>query len=214
MVSGAGSPDADDNPSTDIPSIDHVGAVILAGGLARRMEGRDKGLIELSGKPMVQWVLEKLRPQAGSVVINANRNQQRYAAFGVPVIADALEGHLGPLAGLAAALGELDTDYVFMCPCDSPFIPADMISKLFQSLVSAGATIAVARDADRVQPVFLLVHRRCEPSLQEFLSSGQRKIDRWFLQLDVVQTDFSDYPEAFRNINTEEERQSAEELIG
>ena len=190
-----------------------LGAVILAGGLARRMGGRDKGLIELGGKPMLQWAMEKVKPQAHKVVINANRNLDQYSRLADDVIADSHEGHLGPLAGLSAALAWLKTDYVFMCPCDSPFLPPDMVARLYQSVTAANATVAVARDAQRQQPVFLLVHKECASSLNDFLDRGQRKIDRWFEQERLVETDFSDYPDAFRNINTEEERLEAEGMI-
>lgn len=190
-----------------------LGAVILAGGLARRMDGRDKGLIELAGKPMLKWALENVKPQAHKVVINANRNHEQYAAIAADVIADSHEGHLGPLAGLSAAIAWLKTDYVFMCPCDSPFLPPNMVERLYRAMEEADAGIAVARDAERQQPVFLLVNRRSESSLNAFLDSGERKIDRWFDKEKLVEADFSDYPDAFRNINTEEERLAVESII-
>lgn len=191
-----------------------VGAVILAGGLARRMNGVDKGLVELKSKPMVQWTLEKVTPQVQTVVINANRNLERYREFGVPVIKDVREGHLGPLAGLSAGIPALQTELVFMCPCDSPFFPADMVSRLHHAMHdSSDATIAVARDSERIQPVFLLVNKSCLESLTAFMDAGERKIDRWFEAESVVEVDFSKDRDVFRNINTEEERLLAESLL-
>ncbi|MBX2824471.1 MAG: NTP transferase domain-containing protein, partial [Gammaproteobacteria bacterium] len=98
------------------------GAVVLAGGLARRMDGRDKGLIPLAGMPLAGWALSRVRPQVEKVIINANRNIADYAELGEPVVPDSREGHLGPLAGLLTGLEILETDAVFMCPCDSPFV--------------------------------------------------------------------------------------------
>ena len=99
-----------------------VGAVVLAGGLARRMGGQDKGLVELGNRPMVSWAIAAVQSRVHQVVINANRNHDAYKALGCDVVADRHSGHIGPLAGLSAAMHYLDTDYVFMCPCDSPFI--------------------------------------------------------------------------------------------
>jgi len=202
-----------------------VDAVILAGGLARRMGGCDKGLVELAGMPMVQWVLQRVTPQVERVTINANRNIERYEALGAPVLPDSRRGHIGPLAGLATALDHFrdDDDYeensankrVFMCPCDSPFLPHDMVSRMSASMNEANASIAVATDGQRQQPVFLLVNSGCRASLMEFLDSGERKIDRWFANERVCDVEFADHHMAFRNINTEEELRLVEaELQG
>jgi len=204
-----------------------VDAVILAGGLARRMGGSDKGLVELAGMPMVQWVLQRVSPQVERVTINANRNIERYAALGAPVLQDSRSGHIGPLAGLATALDHFAAVHteagadasikrrVFMCPCDSPFLPDDMVSRMSQAMNDADASVAVASDGQRQQPVFLLVDSSCSVSLVEFLDSGERKIDRWFASERVCDVEFADHPMAFRNINTEEELQLVEaELQG
>lgn len=190
-----------------------IGCVILAGGLARRMEGRDKGLVELAGKPMVQWVLDAVTPQVDAVLINANRNKPDYERFGPAVAGDLIEGHLGPLAGLLTGFKTLQLPTVFMCPCDSPFLPADMVSRLYASLQNAQADIAVAHDGDRMQPVFCLARESTLPSLTRFLDSGERKIDRWFAEENTSMTDFSDYPEAFRNINSEQDLLEVEQLL-
>jgi len=199
--------------------ISGLAAVVLAGGLARRMGGIDKGLIQLGGKPMVQWALERVCPQVEHVAINANRNMESYSALGnafdshaaVPVINDTFEGHPGPLAGLLAALqhfGNAATPVTrfFMCPCDSPFLPHDMVERMSNAMDQNQARVAVAHDGTRQQPVFLMVDSACQLSLTEFLASGERKIDRWFSDECLVEVDFSDKPDAFLNINTEDER--------
>lgn len=187
-----------------------TGAVILAGGLARRMGGQDKGLITLAAQPMVAHVLQTVQPLVDHCVINANRNLDAYAEFGVPVIRDQLEGHLGPLAGLSAGMDALKTDHVFMCPCDSPFLQSGLCRALLQACIDEDADLAVAHDGERLQPVFLVVKQRVKASLDAFLAAGERKIDRWFDELQITQVPASGFTESFRNINTEEERLRAE----
>ena len=188
-----------------------IGAVVLAGGLARRMGGEDKGLIQLAGKPMVAHVVEAISPAVDSIVINANRNAEHYAAFGVEVVADQHAGHPGPLAGLAAGISALDTSLVFMCPCDSPFVSSSLVHRLIDGL--GKADVAAAHDGQRLQPVFALVRRDCAASLARFLASGERKIDRWFETEQFVSVDASAEVQAFRNINTPEELAAAEKDI-
>lgn len=194
-----------------------IAAVVLAGGLARRMGGVDKGLVELNGKPMVEWALQRILPQVGRVIINANRNLESYAGFDVPVVPDTIEGHLGPLAGLLTAMQYFDEDYVFMCPCDSPFLPPTMVRTMYDAMQSESAAesagIAVATDGKRQQPVFLLTHKKCLPSLQKFLAAGERKIDRWFTEEKLVEVSFAEHADAFRNINTEEELMAVEKEL-
>ncbi len=182
-----------------------VSAVILAGGQGRRMGGVDKGLVPLRGRPMVEWVLERLRPQADEVLINANQNLERYRAFGVPVFADAIGGFAGPLAGLHAGLSHARHPLVVTAPCDSPFLPADLVARLAAALEAKGAELAVAHTFDQAHPVFSLCRREVLPHLEAFLSAGGRKIDRWYETLRVAVVQFDDQEEAFRNINTRDE---------
>jgi molybdenum cofactor guanylyltransferase len=190
-----------------------IGAVILAGGLARRMGGVDKGLVEVAGKPMVKYALDILTPLVHSVVINANRSIEEYQQFGVPVVSDTLTGHQGPLAGLSAGINALQCDYVVMCPCDSPFLQSELIQALIKGCIDNDTDIAVPHDGDRLQPVFCVVQRRVEVSLNTFLDAGERKIDRWFSDHTLYTLDAKAYSQSFRNINTEEERLSAESVV-
>lgn len=182
-----------------------ITGVILAGGLGRRMGGIDKGLQELRGLPMVHWVIERLRPQVDELLINANQNGERYGTFGHRVIADQIPGFAGPLAGLHAALSAATHPLVATAPCDSPFLPDDLISRLFLALTAAKADLAVARTFDQPHPVFCLCKREVLPHLTAFLESGGRRIDRWYSTLNVVEVGFDDEAEAFENINTREE---------
>ena len=187
-----------------------VTGIVLAGGQGRRMGGVDKGLVALAGKPMVAHVLDRFAPQVETVLINANQNLDRYAAFGYPVVTDAVGGFAGPLAGLHAGLTRAGGAYAATVPCDSPFLPLDLVARLFAALVAQCAQLAVARTFDQPHPVFCLVRRDVLPHLAAFLADGGRKIDAWYATLRVVEVAFDDEAEAFRNINTAAELTDAE----
>jgi molybdenum cofactor guanylyltransferase len=187
-----------------------ITGVVLAGGLGRRMGGVDKGLKLLRGKPMVQWAIESFAPQVDEVLINANQNLDAYGAFGYRVIPDAIGGYAGPLAGLHRGLTEAAHDLVATVPCDSPFLPADLVSRLHAAMQANDVELTVARTGDQPHPVFCLCRRTVLPGLTAFLESGGRKIDAWYSALKVVEVAFDDEPEAFSNINTESELRTHE----
>jgi molybdopterin-guanine dinucleotide biosynthesis protein A len=179
-----------------------ISGVVLAGGQGRRMGGVDKGLQMLRGKPMVQWVVERFAPQVDSVLINANQNIERYAAFGYPVVCDRISGFAGPLAGLHAALSTEGHSLVATVPCDAPLLPADLVARLAVALEAHGASIAVARTLQQPHPVFCLCRRSVLPDLSAFLESGGRRFEQWCAALRAVEVAFDDQVEAFSNINT------------
>lgn len=189
-------------------STEKITGVILAGGRGQRMGGVDKGLQLLHGRPLVAWVLERLAPQVDAVLINANRNGERYAAFGYPVVPDQVADFAGPLAGLHAALAAARTPWVVTVPCDSPHPPADLVARLAAALQddrSGKAELAVARTAERLQPVFCLARRSLLPRLEAYLASGGRRPGEWFASLAVREVSFDDEAAAFGNINTLEQ---------
>jgi len=192
---------------------DKVTGLVLAGGRARRMAGRDKGLIELAGRPMVHWVVQRLVPQTDSVLISANRNVERYADLGFEVIRDAEDGFLGPLAGISAGLTQAATPWLVTVPCDSPLLVTDLVVRLSVAVPEKGTGIAVAYDGNRLQPVFSLIHRDLAPDLVDFLHSGGRKIDLWLDRHVWARVDFSDRPDMFLNINTPEELADLEKRL-
>lgn len=181
-----------------------VTGVVLAGGQGRRMGTVDKGLQLLRGKPMVQWVVERLAPQVDELLINANQNIEQYQLLNYRVIPDAIGGFAGPLAGLHRGLSEAAHPLVVTAPCDSPFLPLDLVAQLKAALDANNAELAVAKTGDQPHPVFSLCRTSVLPSLTAFLESGGRKIDLWYSQLKVVEVQFADEA-AFRNINTREE---------
>ena len=159
---------------------------------------------------MAAHVVERLAPQVDELLINANRNPEAYAQFGHRVIADEIEGFAGPLAGFERGLAHAKGDLVVTVPCDSPFLPADLVARLREALEGGQAELAVAKTGEQVHPVFSLMRRSVHASLRDFLAGGQRKIDRWYGALDVVLVSFDDEADAFLNINTREELASLE----
>ena len=182
-----------------------ITGLVLAGGLGRRMSadgrGLDKALVPLRGRPMVAHVIERLAPQVGALLLNTNRPAADYAGFGLPVVADAVGGFAGPLAGLHAGLSAARTDWVASVPCDSPLLPADLVRRLADAAAQAGARIAMARTGEQPHPVFALVERALQADLHAFLAAGGRKIDAWMARHPTVEVDFADAA-AFGNINT------------
>ena len=179
-----------------------ITGVILAGGLARRMGGVDKGLQLLAGRPLVAHVIERLAPQVGSLLINANRSQAEYGALGYPLLADEIPDFAGPLAGLHAALVASATPLVLTVPCDSPYLPLDLARRLHAAMLDKGADLAIARAAGRVHPVFCLCRTGLAPQLEIFLRQGGRRVMEWCAGAGCVEVDFDDQPDAFRNFNT------------
>jgi molybdopterin-guanine dinucleotide biosynthesis protein A len=186
-----------------------ITGIVLAGGKGRRMGGVDKGLVALGNRPLVAHVIERLAPQVGTVVINANQNIGHYRAFGYRVVPDAVGGFAGPLAGLHAGLNASATPFAMTAPCDSPFLPVDLVSRLGDVLVRDRAQLAVAKTFDQPHPVFALVDTTVLPHLAQFLQQGGRKIDAWYSTLAVVEVPFDDEADAFRNINTREELEAS-----
>lgn len=189
----------------EVPSRDDISGLILAGGLGRRMGGIDKGLALLDGRPLAAHVLARLAPQVGSVLINANRNGDAYASLGAAVIADLRDDFAGPLAGLEAGLAACRTPYLACAPCDSPFLPTDLVPRLADSLAAGQASVAVARTGEQLHPVFALMRGDVLADLQAFLHAGGRRMESWLQRLRWVACSFDDEAEAFTNINTTDE---------
>ena len=180
-----------------------VSGIVLAGGQGRRMGGVDKGLQPLRGRPMVAWVLARLKSQVDEIVINANQNLEAYAAFGYRVVPDEIGGFAGPLAGLHAGLAAATHPLAVTVPCDSPFLPADLVARLKSAL--GEKDLAVAKTGEQPHPVFVVLRTSLKENLEAFLKGGGRKIDAWYASLDTVEVPFDDEADAFRNINTLEE---------
>ncbi|PTA48553.1 molybdenum cofactor guanylyltransferase MobA [Shewanella morhuae] len=184
-----------------------IDAVILAGGMARRMGGDDKGLVELNGEAMIKHTIDRIKPQVKEILINANRNQTRYAEFGFKVISDEHSGFLGPLAGMIAAMGNTDAEYLLVVPCDCPLLPLDLVPRMLAAIEAEGAELAVASDGEYEQPVVMLLKPSLRDSMKAFLEAGERKVDFWYAKHHFVVASFADQPNAFVNVNTPEQKQ-------
>lgn len=165
----------------------------------------DKGLQLLNGKPLALHVAERLAPQVDELLINANQNTEHYAAFGHRVVPDQIPDFAGPLAGLHAVLSAAKYPLVATAPCDSPFLPGDLIFRLYSELTATNADLAVARTFDQAHPVFCLCRQTVLTHLTDYLVSGERKFGRWYAPLKAVEVPFDDKAEAFEKINTREE---------
>ncbi|HCT4968653.1 TPA: molybdenum cofactor guanylyltransferase MobA [Citrobacter koseri] len=180
-----------------------ITGVVLAGGKARRMGGADKGLLELDGKPLWKHVADTLASQLETVVINANRHQDIYQQSGLRVIPDSLADFPGPLAGMLSVLQQEKGDWFLFCPCDTPYIPRDLVARL--KAQRNNAPVVWVHDGERDHPTIALVNRSVAPFLQEYLRSGERRVMVFMRQAGGHAVDFSDFKQAFVNVNTPEE---------
>jgi molybdenum cofactor guanylyltransferase/molybdopterin-guanine dinucleotide biosynthesis protein MobB len=180
-----------------------VTTVILAGGLGTRIGG-NKGLQQLHGQALLAWVLEAVRQDSSEVLINANTALEAYRVFGCRLVTDELAGWQGPLAGLQAALKRAQGEYVLTVPCDTPFLPHDLVPRLYAAHSKAAAQASVAVVAGRRQPAIALYQRSVLPQLQQYLASGKRKVNDWLDTLQLNEVVFDNAGD-FENINTREE---------
>jgi len=193
-----------------------ITGLILAGGRAQRMGGVDKGLIPFHHRPLIESAIHRLRPQVGSILINANRNLEHYSSYGFPVLSDDDLSFSGPLAGFAAGLKACPTEYLVTAPCDSPLLPTNLVELLAAKMSEGSFDLVYASSKDLsgkawAQPVFCLMRTAVLKSLQEFISLGDFKIDRWFKQLNASTVIF-DSESAFANVNTPEELLALEKV--
>lgn len=183
-----------------------VTGLVLAGGRGSRMGGVDKGLQPFRGRPLAAHAIERLRPQVGALIVNANRHLEAYAQFGLPTVADAQGDFSGPLAGMLAGLRICETAFLATVPCDTPGFPLDLVQRLAAALAAPQPAIAMAatRDASgrvQPQPVFCLLPVVLRDDLADALAAGERKIDRWMARHGCAQVVFDD-EQAFFNVNT------------
>ena len=182
--------------------------MILAGGEGRRMGGRDKGLEPFADLPLVAHTVKRFDGHVHELMINANRNSDAYALFADRVIEDAEGGFKGPLMGIYSGLRAAQTPWLLVAPCDSPALPHDLVARMVAGITQAGVEhdIAVAFDGERLHPVVALLRTSLADDLAATLAEGERKIDRWYARHAWCRVDMSDCPEAFANLNTEEEK--------
>ncbi|MGB9096332.1 molybdenum cofactor guanylyltransferase MobA [Erwinia sp.] len=167
------------------------------------MQGGDKGLVMLHGKPLYQHVLAILQPQVTQVLISANRHTERYQQSGCDVFADTFSGFAGPLAGMLTALKRINTEWAIFASCDTPFLPANLVSQLWQGKEDR-AKVAWVQSGERDHPTLALVHRSLAPQLEAYLQRGDRKLMFFLQEMGGKAVNFED-ERAFININTPED---------
>jgi len=195
--------------------------VLLAGGLARRMGGGDKCLRPLGGRPLLDRLIEIIRPQVGSLILNANGDPDRFASYGLPVVADVIEGYAGPLAGVLTGLewaraNAPEAEWVMSFATDAPFLPGDLVARLYDTVGADGAEMACAASGGRAHPVFGLWPVAIADELRRaMIEEDMRKIDRWTARYDLAEVAFADIDgrDPFFNVNRPENLEEAERAL-
>lgn len=196
-------------------------AVVLAGGLSRRMGDQEKSLLELDGQPIIGHVIERLKTQSANILINANGDPDRFARFNLPVQADTVEGFAGPLAGILAGMrwcqsNQPDCEYVLSVASDTPFYPDTLVEKLMAEIPQEEGAIALASSNNRRHPVFGLWSISLADELQHFLvDEGNRKVMLFVQRYPNCLVDFGVNcdPDPFFNVNTPEDLEQAQKFI-
>lgn len=183
--------------------------VVLAGGRATRMGGKDKGLQLLNGKPLWQHVADALAGQVSARVLSANRHIDIYQRSGLPVYQDTLADYPGPLAGMLSVMQQDGGEWFVFCSCDTPFIPACLVERMVQQ--RGDSRVVWAHDGEHDHPTIALIHRSLIPALQDYLAAGERRVMVFMRQSGGHSVDFSDLKSAFVNVNTLEDLQTMQE---
>ncbi len=178
-----------------------VTGLILAGGRGSRMQSADKGLLLLDGQTLIERVLQRVRPQCASIMISANRNLPTYQLLGVDVVSDLRADFPGPLAGIEAGLSHASTDWVFVTPCDLPYVPNDAAKRLLEAALAHETTAAFAYTSATQHTAVCLLHSSLLPALAASLDAGQYRLRRWFDHIHALPLLFEN-DTAFANLNT------------
>lgn len=183
-------------------SSQNISVLILSGGRARRMNGVDKGFVELNGKPMIRHILDNLGSGFKQTMISTNRVNAAYRELGCDLIADKLTGSLGPLAGIHAGLCEAKTKLVFVVPCDTPYISKEVCQRLYHALETERGLMAVAYDGQRLHATVAVIDVSVRKKLEHYLLHGGRRMMSWYKEQAAIEVDCADLKPSFININT------------
>lgn len=200
------------NTRNPVPLTD-VSLLILAGGKGSRMNGQDKGLMGVAGKPAIEHLLDRFSAHPGPVLISANRNLERYASYGHPVIKDSSGDFRGPLAGMLAGLMAAPGSHVLTVPVDAPLIDEHYPARMISALAESGQKASVASLNKSIEPVFCLLDKTLAPGLKNYLERGERAVNGWLSEINAVAVDFSDAPQQFINLNIEQDQELLREFL-
>ena len=184
-----------------------ISLLILAGGKGSRMGGLDKGLMDIAGKPAIEHLLERFYTHPGPLMISANRNLERYAGYGYPVLEDTSNGFPGPLAGILSGLQAAPGRYLLTMPVDAPLVQHDYPVRMAAAFTDCDCRACVASLNQRIEPVFCLLDTLLAPALQDYLARGLRPVNGWLAEIGAVPVDFSDAPQQFLNLNIEQDKE-------
>ncbi|MDO6592578.1 molybdenum cofactor guanylyltransferase MobA [Neptuniibacter sp. 1_MG-2023] len=180
-----------------------IAAVVLAGGQGSRMGDQDKGLVIYDGKPMVCWTLDRLKPLLETVLISCNRNFDQYESFGCTLVKDQINGYQGPLAGIHAAMRQLDAyTHLMVLPCDTPLLDENVIERLLLAAKEHRDKIVVLKTGDQPQFLHAVIPMRFGTELTHWLSSGERAVYKWYKQFPMYFVEMDAKSSALKNINT------------
>lgn len=185
-----------------------ITVVILAGGQSQRMQVPNKASVLFRGKPLIKHVIDHMHSQAKNIVINTHQNQKDFDGYNLPLINDISDKKEGPLLGILSSLKAIQSDWIQFVPCDTPYLPENLITRLVEVVKVQKTLIAVPQTIDGLQSTCLLCHSSTLENLQKFFNAGGRKIEDWIRQLPFSLVNFDD-PSQFININTKEELEKA-----
>lgn len=186
-----------------IPDFESTSGVIIAGGQGSRVGYQQKALLPYQGEPILKPILERLSGQLKQVWVNANAELERYQSYNSHLFSDAYQGFLGPLAGMHAAWQHIETEWAVFVPCDNPNIPNDFVERLVSAYKEDPNPIVVVFDGERLQPLYLMMHRSMRDSLGKAIDIGHLSVNRWVKENPFTQASFADCcPHAFKNMNT------------
>ncbi|MEQ8318649.1 MAG: molybdenum cofactor guanylyltransferase MobA [Rhodospirillales bacterium] len=211
---------SDISPSAQSADAKPLVGVLLAGGLARRMGGGDKPMRELGGKPILERIIERVRPQVHHLILNANGDPARFESYDLPVVADVIDGHQGPLAGILTALewaaeNVPECEHVISFATDAPFLPLDLVARLMGPVTAGDAPLSCAVTGERTHPVFGVWPVALRGALRKaMIEEEMRKIDKWTERIGIVHVPFEVEPvDPFFNVNRPENLEEAEQLL-
>ena len=189
-----------------------IAGVVLAGGMARRMGGQDKGLIQFAGQPLVDYAIKSMQMVTREIVISANRHLEQYQRWGHPVVMDTSSDYLGPLAGIAAACRLTNADVLVVIPCDSPLFTGVHIQRMIEAM-SEDVDVVIASDGQRFHPVFMVLKTHLQNEIETYLSAEGRRVQEWVEQQAWAVVEFNESFNIFANINTENELLALESRV-
>lgn len=185
----------------------NICAMILAGGKASRMGYKNKGLQKLNARPLIEHIIKRLEPQVNELIISANQDIEAYSHYVETILPDKEQTYPGPMAGICSGLAHINktqsnSDYLLVVPCDGPFLPLDLASRLYFSLQKSNQQLACVHDGQYKQPTYLLAHKNLLASAEQFLAQDKHKLGQWLKENQADLVDFSDQAQAFTNINS------------